>query len=799
MNVIKKKILSETEWLSGVFPRPKQCRITGATEVRRSETGIADNLGETTLSNALRRRLREISGLDGPGRFTIRMFLSGDADCPSELEDILKDLPNREQAYVMRTFKKDNQVRGLTLAANTAAGLWYAALTLLQLTGEPEPGDVIIFPHMDITDWPDMEERGLWGEKEFGLWGRNNPGDIEWFAGWKLNVMEIPTLHAEGLAKIYFSGREPKAWMDEEFVESAGEFGIRIVPIIRHLEQLENTGIFELYPELAARAKPGESFPVNQQPLCFSQPGVSRILEGWMKELLAVKGISDIMVWLSENPAPCYCDRCRGGESFVREVKNAVAAFRQAAAGRTGCTLRLLTTQGSYEVNDRILEEAPGDVKITFYHGGLTYNSSHRPMIPPLLEEFAKSGKWLSVYPQLTNSWATCFPFTGPSFIHSRMKEFIEKGLAGFSGYVRQSPDYYKFNIAAAGEWGWNLKGRSPREFAESFAVAEGINPAGDFARWAEIIGQIEWDLAGSNTLTNMISSPESMVYDPVVEGESGFLDRVKRMRLGEGGVRELDSEEHLAQNLGLAERALEAASGIDASWVEAESRCVLEVFKVLDALNKITGESASRKESVNRENLLAELMKIDESARTFTLELQRWAESVNLFHEAEISGVFMMTLSSLTYVAEEVWKLGRCLGLEDPSPERRLRMVAEWAQEDFGNNSATVLEAEVSRLIHGPGEYDIIFKSPEKTGGIIVDTVELTAAGRSRDVPEVIVSEELKSRIARGKREFWLSVGDFQQGETLQLKIYMRKFPMNKPAVRGSIALRKSWRERSG
>ena len=139
-------------------------------------------------------------------------------------------------------------------------------------------------------------------------------------------------------------------------------------------------------------------------------------------------------VWLAEPPAPCWCDRCRGQNPVVLQTRLIVSAFERVRQDFPGHHVRILLTQGSYPDNAKVLANIPPDVRVAYYHGGRTYDSSTRPMIEPLLERFARSGGWLSVYPQLTNSWRTVFPFTGGHFIKARMTEFVQKGLKGFSG-----------------------------------------------------------------------------------------------------------------------------------------------------------------------------------------------------------------------------------------------------------------------------------------------------------------------------------------------------------------------------
>ena len=72
-------------------------------------------------------------------------------------------------------------------------------------------------------------------------------------------------------------------------------------------------------------------------------------------------------------------------------------AFEKAKEINPAIHLRILLTQGSYPVNDKVLEAVAEGVGVTYYDGGRTYDSSHNPMIYPLLEEYAGKGRSCSL------------------------------------------------------------------------------------------------------------------------------------------------------------------------------------------------------------------------------------------------------------------------------------------------------------------------------------------------------------------------------------------------------------------
>jgi hypothetical protein len=57
---------------------------------------------------------------------------------------------------------------------------------------------------------------------------------------------------------------------------------------------------------------------------------------------------------------------------------------------------------------------------------------------------------------------------------------------------------YARFNVEAAAEWTWNVDGRTPHEFALSWAVREGLADPEKFAEWSNLLGPVAWDVYGS-------------------------------------------------------------------------------------------------------------------------------------------------------------------------------------------------------------------------------------------------------------------------------------------------------------
>ena len=134
----------------------------------------------------------------------------------------LSTLPNAGQAYRIVPLG----TRTLALVGREPQGVYYAAKTLQQLISSARcsvPGQVAI-PMAEVTDWPDLAERGLWG-------GSANE-DIEWLAERKMNLVESHVGLSVG------PDGHGAAAISADLLARAKRHAVKLVPIITHLEQL---------------------------------------------------------------------------------------------------------------------------------------------------------------------------------------------------------------------------------------------------------------------------------------------------------------------------------------------------------------------------------------------------------------------------------------------------------------------------------------------------------------------------------------------------------------------------------
>jgi len=564
------------QWVRWVIPLPKRFRLEAKQTVPASELnfqlrGTSSEVAQAAVQR-LADRLAEKTGLKQfSGRFSVTVGICDGQGKLGELVlpggEALAKCPNPDQAYLIVPLAE----QGLAVAAGGERGLCYGLKTLEQLLlAYAGPGKVVV-PLAAILDWPDLEERGQWGG--------SSTRDIQYLADRKMNLIE-----AHSQLSLDAQGRGV-ARIDAEAFQKARLHGIKWVPIITHLDQLTRTGIYQRYPELKGKGpKAQSSWGKEVFAACFSEPKMAEILADWFTSLASNPGVEDICLWLSESHVQCGCPKCQGKNQYVLEAEACVRAWQLARQKYPKVRLRILLTQGSYAFNDKVLAVAPPEVGITYYDGGRTYDSSRDPMIYPLLEAFARQGRWLGCYPQLTASWRIVCPWSGPQFIKYRMNEFVAKRLRCLCGYATPDNRFYDFNVTAAAEWSWNAQGRSEEEFAAAWAVRRGISDPEKAAQWAVLLGPVGWDVYGSGIpYPHLFSRVGNLVRTPP--------------QLGKGLLRYFPSVEQIAKDLALCDQALQLAQQLQDPVLTAETHVLRGYVGIVRALERIASATAGKKQ----------------------------------------------------------------------------------------------------------------------------------------------------------------------------------------------------------
>lgn len=468
-------------WVRYTTPLPKKIDISAKAVVPAADVAVEIKGEKASLVLQAAKELREVLGQAADAKNPAQPAFTLSLELGSPDAAVLKDLPRSDQAYLIQPTGT-----GLRLIALGQRGLYYASKTMQQLIQAKAREGKVEMPVVRITDWPDMEDRGLWG------------GDasqhLRWLSDRKMNYLEhISTTGVDKNKKCYVSYPPFKQIM----IDEGPTYGINPVPVVLHLEQLKGYGLFDAYPELQGK-------DATEGVICYSNPKFTDILAEWLVLWGKTPGVTEVDVWMAENmygKEACKCDDCKKTDRAVLEAQCIVKAWDLARKQLPNLGLRMLTSEASEDCNAKIIPTLPKDLKLWYYHSLFTYNTSRNPMIgefQPYLIDAVKSGRWVGICPNLSAFVGLWMPMTSPVFIHARMTEFVDKGLEGLIGYAVPRIPYCLLHTEGAAEWTWNAKGRSPREFAVSFAVRQGYQHPEKFADWCDAMGPVSWDVYGS-------------------------------------------------------------------------------------------------------------------------------------------------------------------------------------------------------------------------------------------------------------------------------------------------------------
>jgi hypothetical protein len=700
-------------WMRSVIPLPKQAAIESKVLVRADKVSIALRPEASELERCAAGELAELfkekTGKEIAVVFDEKKGGAFQIVIGTSTENALAQSPCPEQAYMI--FPRGEQA--LVLTGPNPKGVYYAAKTLKQLLAAAFVAQgnktVVAIPLANITDWPDLPERGLWG-------GSANQ-DIEWMAERKMNLVESHVNltvdeQGKGVAKI-----------PDGLLARAQRHAVNLVPIITHLEQLPGD-VFARFPELKGVGDPEAWKKVGFiTPACFSQPKAQEILSDWLTCLAKYPEVTDINVWLSENDVSCQCPKCKAVNTFVLQTQLALRAWEAAKKVRPDIRLRLLLTQGSYKYNDQVLATAPRTVGITYYDGGRTYNSSRDPMIYPLLEDYAAKGGWLGCYPQLTASWRIVCPWSGPQFIKARMTEFVSKKLKCLCGYATPSNRFYDFNVTAAAEWSWNARGRSERDFAVAWATREGLADPEMAADWAVMLGPVGWDVYGS-------SVPYRWVYGNI----TGTLKAGKPPKLGAGIYTYFPTKESLDRDIAVCDKAMGLAQQLKAPALIEETRVVRGFVAMLKGIYLMSEALAAGQKMTQADKVraTAALGLMDEGSLNAHDGLLAWGEAVapeRMPGKGKADSRLVDTANCIDDVMAQASDVAYALGVKDKGRAYRTRKIGGWKTEDFKAGRNQKMTWEVTSYVDGPGRYNVFFYYESGWYGAGINRVALVAS----------------------------------------------------------------------
>lgn len=551
-------------WSCYTTPLPKQMDIKGEIDVPKGAASLeiagADN---HPVYDEIRKQFAETCGATTGKAFSVVIQIGGAQSEP------LKKLANSGQSYSIA-----NSAESLTITAFGPHGAYYGWKTLQQLINGRSTTATLKMPVLTVTDWPDMDRRGIWGV--------DNYNHLEWLTDRKMNHMEqIRSRDIDADGKWFTPAKKGVEILENESARYASHYA----PVVLHLEQVLNQNMLNRYPEMKAIDA------THERAMCYAQPKTVEMISEWIYDSAKVSTSCEVDVWLTENilgKRGCQCDACRPNHHCVNEVRAIMTAW-DTAKKKLGkdIVIYLLTSESSEDYNKQIFAEIPKDVRIWYYHSLLTYNTIRQPMLRSYLADEAKRGRWMGVCPNLDGWTHTNQPFHGAEFIKYRMSEFIDKHQSGLLGYPTPRVHYNRFNVEAAAEWTWNLNGRNTRDFAYSYAVRQGFKDPEKFAEWSETLGTVSWDVYGSSWpfgQTRDIPEPAKVTLKTGKLWDLGFV----WWDCYPSPWGNVENEAKLNADVAAAERAIQLAREMGRPELMAESLVVDGYIRSMKALYEI-------------------------------------------------------------------------------------------------------------------------------------------------------------------------------------------------------------------
>lgn len=701
-------VVDATRFTDRVIPLPKEVTIPHSVVLPASKVALAPVDVESHVTSTAVGRIAKFARCQDrrPGlTIVLGTIATVGKHLPSELVKRLGAVKNRDQAYVIHS--KPEQGR-LILAGYGPVGMLYAAQTLGDMVGEADAKGQVEVPFAEVFDWPDMASRGIWGRTALDL-----------MSACKMNLLSLnsnPAFDTE-------TG-EPITTFDVEILRNCAENGIQNVIYISHvgrkatyrargegLPLLSNPKAMVRY---AAAVAPEPGFTVGKRRgLCFSSPATDEILSKWLLSIASrtYQYHHDLEIWFSESIRRCHCAECRDREPHLLELDCFKRIFPKVRKQYPDARFRVLLTQGTAKTgnNPEILSELPEYAVPVYYHGQETYKTHYRPMVPGYIEAYGKTGRAVGIVLILTVDTRVQVPFVSPQYPQLRLGELVRKGLSSFAMFISLTPYHYELNFLAAGEYGWNNTGRTPREFARAYATRKGIGPPERFAEWAEKLGKANLDLAEDNTCNLQLFL--GSFHKTLTRRQ--FDNYFRRLRMYAPAVLEADVR--------VAEEAMGIAQELGEPGMVAVNRYVLGMLRLFRALRQVVDflDKPSDDQQA-RERIARGADDLDEAAwqaRQGIIDWEVHTAAATSHDRPEKDGIpFLfgaMSRSANVLLATcdaARLELGK-RGILDPRPDSRRQEIGRWAGSDFAEGKAAQ-RFDITDRIKPNSQYRIAFSA---------------------------------------------------------------------------------------
>lgn len=586
----------EKNWLNHLIPLPKEITIPGCCRISPAEVGLKI---EPEAGDIEKQALQELHVLFQSK--TSRMptgtafeICIGVIDANGMVAGMavtngnrLQGLPNCDQAYIIQSAGANR----LIVAGRHAQGVYFGVQTLRQLLEAKLTREQAVIPMASVTDWPDMDERGLWC------------GTLA-LPSLKLNLMTIVSAPKGKIQR-----DQPIRVNFTPTFEYARLHALKTRVQTAHLNYWANYGLYEAYPELAGKgdkAVPG--VPTNKarelRVPCASNPLMKKVIAEWLTDL-AAQGVRDICVWLDEHQAQCQCEACLKVGQFRAETTAAQEAWRDVRKQYPDLQLRVFCCTAGASSNDTyaILMALEPGVKVERCYG--SYYEAFNAC--------AAQGRWVGVFSgsgfYLSSSYVRYYGAYFRDFFRDYHRRQWQGGVIINDGNEGLR-EIFGYSLAALAEWSWNVNGRTPGELALAWATRQGYAYPEKVAAWLKLMDPLETQL----------------VRAALSPGSGRWQEAVARLRAKQapdnrGGMfAELSGTNGVEAKLAVCREALAIADALDAPEFGLETRYVTALLRALRALHALAIQAAQPETTAGQQDLQA---KLDEVSREITALIQ--------------------------------------------------------------------------------------------------------------------------------------------------------------------------------
>ncbi|MDD5679540.1 MAG: glycoside hydrolase family 20 zincin-like fold domain-containing protein, partial [Kiritimatiellae bacterium] len=573
----------EALWQREVLPLPQEIRIAKVQRLKPGEVAIrgqagASGLEQVSISNVV-NLFRQKTGVAPEGKQFEIVIGVMDANGKVAGVDVpqgarLKDVPNRDQAYVIQPAGSNM----LVVAAVAPRGLYYGTRTLCQWLEFHLSRETAEIPLACVVDWPDLEERGFWHMPSY---------NIPWLASLKMNRFYEDNLFAVDKTGIhpynlYYNWpavadenpekhRQACAAFNVSY-EKARQYAAELVPGPTHMDFWAHkcAGYKEAYPGLLGQGESAHNTDAQwkRRVPCATNPDLVKVLTIIMTNMAAQKA-SEVMAWMSEYAGQCECAECMKEGQFRAEVRAAVEAWKEAKKTYPDLKLSVFFGIGGFGPNSpkRYPDAQIKDI-VTSLPPEVTMRASMGCDGPDgnLLKKFAAQGKRIARFN--VTSYLSMIPtrrFSSED-VRERMREIAADKYIGAwqftrGGYITDNDGYRKtfsFRLSALAEYSWNANGRNEKQFAEAWATRQGYKNPEKILTLLEalMIPQVAREL---DCWTGKVFASTWLGNLPTMAAEKKWDNAFFTAEAAEQGVKKSEEAVALAVSMGAEDLAAEA------------------------------------------------------------------------------------------------------------------------------------------------------------------------------------------------------------------------------------------------